>query len=250
MANIKHAVVARIAPFSAIVTRVEAIDWAQVTADLDGQGAAVLKGLLSPEECRALAALYPDDARFRSRIVMGRHGFGRGEYKYFSYPLPDPIAELRPTLYARLCGVANRWNETMGIDIRYPDRHEAFLRRCHDACQVRPTPLLLQYGEGDYNCLHQDLYGEHVFPLQVAILLSEPGRDFTGGEFVLTEQRPRMQSRPEVVPLAQGDAVAFAVHHRPVQGTRGFYRVNLRHGVSRIRSGHRHTVGVIFHDSK
>jgi uncharacterized protein len=250
MANIKHAVLARSAPFSAIVARVEAIDWAQVTADLDGQGCAVLKRLLSPEECRALAALYPDDARFRSRIVMGRHGFGRGEYKYFSYPLPDPIAELRPTLYARLCGVANRWNETMGIDIRYPDRHEAFLRRCHDACQVRPTPLLLQYGEGDYNCLHQDLYGEHVFPLQVAILLSEPGRDFTGGEFVLTEQRPRMQSRPEVVPLAQGDAVAFAVHHRPVQGTRGFYRVNLRHGVSRIRSGHRHTVGVIFHDSK
>jgi hypothetical protein len=209
MANIKHAAVARSAPFSAVVVRVEAIDWAQVTADLDGQGAAVLKGLLSPEQCRALAALYPDDARFRSRIVMGRHGFGRGEYKYFSYPLPDPIAELRPALYARLYGVANRWNETMGIDIRYPDRHEAFLKRCHDAGQVRPTALLLQYGEGDYNCLHQDLYGEHVFPLQVAILLSEPGRDFTGGEFVLTEQRPRMQSRPEVVPLAQGDAVAL-----------------------------------------
>jgi hypothetical protein len=181
---------------------------------------------------------------------MGRHGFGRGEYKYFAYPLPDLIAELRPALYARLRPVANRWNETMGIDIRYPDRHEAFLKRCHDAGQTRPTPLLLQYGEGDYNCLHQDLYGEHVFPLQVAILLSEPGRDFTGGEFVLTEQRPRMQSRPEVVPLAQGDAVAFAVHHRPVQGTRGPYRVNLRHGVSRIRSGHRHTVGVIFHDAK
>jgi hypothetical protein len=235
---------------SEIEARVAALDWPQITNELDGQGCAVLENLLSADECRTLAALYPDDAHFRSRIVMGRHGFGRGEYKYFSYPLPDPIAELRSALYARLCGVANRWNETMGIDIRYPDRHEAFLRRCHDAGQVRPTPLLLQYGEGDYNCLHQDLYGEHVFPLQVAILLSEPGRDFTGGEFVLTEQRPRMQSRPEVVPLAQGDAVAFAVHHRPVQGTRGFYRVNLRHGVSRIRSGHRHTVGVIFHDSK
>jgi len=233
-----------------IAARIDAIDWAQATADLDVQGCAVLKGLLSPAECAALAALYPDDGNFRSRIVMGRHGFGRGEYKYFAYPLPDLIAQLRPALYARLHPVANRWNETMGIDIRYPDRHEAFLRRCHDAGQTRPTPLLLQYGAGDYNCLHQDLYGEHVFPLQVAILLSEPARDFTGGEFVLTEQRPRMQSRPEVVPLAQGDAVAFAVHVRPVQGTRGPYRVNLRHGVSRIRSGHRHTVGVIFHDAK
>jgi uncharacterized protein len=181
---------------------------------------------------------------------MGRHGFGRGEYKYFSYPLPDLIAELRPALYARLHGVANRWNQAMGIDISYPENHKTFLQRCHAAGQTRPTPLLLQYGTGDYNCLHQDLYGEHVFPLQVAILLSEPGRDFAGGEFVLTEQRPRMQSRPEVVPLAQGDAVAFAVHVRPVQGTRGFYRVNLRHGVSRIRSGYRHTVGVIFHDAK
>jgi uncharacterized protein len=237
-------------PYPGIAARVDAIDWTQATVDLDGQGCAVLKGLLSPDECRALTALYPDDARFRSRIVMGRHGFGRGEYKYFSYPLPDLITELRPALYARLTGIANRWNQTMGIDIRYPLAHEAFLKRCHDAGQVRSTPLLLQYGAGDYNCLHQDLYGEHVFPLQVAILLSEPGRDFTGGEFVLTEQRPRMQSRPEVVPLAQGDAVAFAVHHRPVQGTRGFYRVNLRHGVSQIRSGHRHTVGVIFHDAK
>jgi uncharacterized protein len=235
---------------SDIAARIDAIEWAQATADLDAQGCAVLKGLLSPAECAALAALYPDDKNFRSRIVMGRHGFGRGEYKYFAYPLPDLIAQLRPALYARLYPVANRWNETMGIDIRYPDRHEAFLKRCHDAGQTRPTPLLLQYGVDDYNCLHQDLYGEHVFPLQVAILLSEPARDFTGGEFVLTEQRPRMQSRPEVVPLAQGDAVAFAVHHRPVQGTRGPYRVNLRHGVSRIRSGHRHTVGVIFHDAK
>jgi uncharacterized protein len=235
---------------SDIAARVDAIDWAQASRDLDAQGSTVLKGLLSPEECEALAALYPDDQRFRSRVVMGRHGFGRGEYKYFSYPLPDLIAELRPLLYARLHGVANRWNEAMGIDISYPDSHEAFLKRCHEAGQSRPTPLLLQYGTGDYNCLHQDLYGEHVFPLQVAILLSEPDRDFTGGEFVLTEQRPRMQSRPEVVPLRQGDAVAFAVHHRPVQGTRGFYRVNLRHGVSRVRSGHRHTLGVIFHDAK
>jgi hypothetical protein len=233
-----------------IAARVDAIDWAQANSELDAQGCAVLKNLLSPDECRALAELYPDDAHFRSRIVMGRHGFGRGEYKYFSYPLPAVIAELRPALYARLRDVANRWNEAMGIEINYPQRHDAFLKRCHAAGQTRPTPLLLQYDEGDYNCLHQDLYGEHVFPLQVAILLSEPGRDFTGGEFVLTEQRPRMQSRPEVVPLGQGDAVAFAVHVRPVQGTRGTYRVNLRHGVSRIRSGHRHTVGVIFHDAK
>jgi hypothetical protein len=235
---------------SGIAARVNALDWAQATADLDAQGCAVLKGLLSPEECHAITSLYPDDTNFRSRIVMGRHGFGRGEYKYFAYPLPDLIGQLRPVLYAQLTGIANRWNETMGIGIRYPDRHEAFLQRCHDAGQARPTPLLLQYGAGDYNCLHQDLYGEHVFPLQVAILLSEPGRDFEGGEFVLTEQRPRMQSRPEVVPLRQGDAVVFAVHHRPVQGTRGFYRVNLRHGVSQIRFGHRHTVGVIFHDAK
>jgi uncharacterized protein len=238
------------APPSDIAARLDAIDWTQAIDELDAQGCAVLKELLAPEECRAFAALYPDDSRFRSQVVMGRHGFGRGEYKYFTYPLPDLIVQLRPALYAQLRGLANRWNEAMGIDIRYPERHEAFLKRCHAAGQTRPTPLLLQYGECDYNCLHQDLYGEHVFPLQVAILLSEPGRDFTGGEFVLTEQRPRMQSRPEVVPLAQGDAVAFAVHVRPVQGTRGIYRVNLRHGVSRIRSGHRHTLGVIFHDAK
>ena len=244
--NLKEA----IRPSPDIAARIDAIDWPQATADLDAQGSTVLKGLLSLEECRDLVALYPDDKNFRSRVVMGRHGFGRGEYKYFSYPLPDLIAALRPALYAKLRDVANRWNEAMGIDIRYPENHDAFLQRCHAAGQTRPTPLLLQYGAGDYNCLHQDLYGEHVFPLQVAILLSEPGRDFAGGEFVLTEQRPRMQSRPEVVPLAQGDAVAFAVHVRPVQGTRGFYRVNLRHGVSRIRSGHRHTVGVIFHDAK
>jgi len=233
-----------------VAARVEAIDWGEVEGELDAQGCAVIKGLISADESSALAALYPDDRHFRSRIVMSRHGFGRGEYKYFSYPLPDLIAALRPALYARLQRIANRWNEAMGIDIRYPERHEAFLKRCHDAGQLRPTPLLLRYETGDYNCLHQDLYGEHVFPLQVAILLSEPGRDFSGGEFVLTEQRPRMQSRAEVVPLRQGDAVAFAVHHRPVRGTRGAYRVNLRHGVSRLRSGYRFTAGVIFHDAK
>jgi hypothetical protein len=180
---------------------------------------------------------------------MERHGFGRGEYKYFSYPLPSIIQDLRTVLYRELALVANQWNQAMGIGVSYPGEHADFIQRCHDAGQLRPTPLLLQYGAGDYNCLHQDLYGEHVFPIQIAILLSEPGRDFAGGEFVLTEQRPRMQSRPEVVPLGQGDAVAFAVHHRPVQGTRGTYRVNLRHGVSRLRSGQRHTVGIIFHDA-
>src|SRR5689334_8376125 len=241
---------ARKLPSADIAGRVDAVDWTQATTELDAQGCAVLKGLLTPDECVALAALYPDDGQFRSRVVMGSHGFGRGEYKYFAYPLPGLIAELRPALYVHLAGIANRWNEAMGIDIRYPAAHAAFLKRCHEAGQTRPTPLLLQYESGDFNCLHQDLYGEHVFPLQVAILLSEPGRDFTGGEFVLTEQRPRMQSRAEVVSLTQGDAVAFAVHHRPVQGTRGTYRINLRHGVSRIRSGQRHTLGVIFHDAK
>jgi len=230
--------------------RLNALDWRRISQELDNQGSVVLEGLASADECRALAAMYLKDEFFRSRVVMGRHGFGRGEYKYFNYPLPDVVAELRTGLYPRLAPVANRWNAAMGIEIRYPEKHTEFIRRCHDAGQVRPTPLLLQYGEGDYNCLHQDLYGEHVFPIQVAILLSEPSRDFTGGEFVLTEQRPRMQSRAEVVPLRQGDAVAFAVHHRPVKGTRGFYRVNLRHGVSRLRSGCRHTLGIIFHDAK
>jgi len=194
--------------------------------------------------------LYQHNDLFRSRVVMGQHGFGRGEYKYFSYPLPDIVEKLRTSLYWRLAPVANRWNTAMGVEVRYPKTHAEFIARCHHAGQAKPTPLLLQYGEGDYNCLHQDLYGEHVFPIQVAILLSDPMMDFTGGEFVLTEQRPRMQSRPEVIPLRQGDAVAFAVHHRPVEGTRGVYRVNLRHGVSRLRSGHRHTLGIIFHDAE
>jgi hypothetical protein len=236
-------------PFEEAVARVKGLDWRQIGKDLDEQGSALLQGVLSAEECKAVAALYPEESIFRSRVVMGRHGFGRGEYKYFSYPLPRLIEGLRTELYPRLAPVANRWNEAMGIEVRYPDKHVDFVQRCHDAGQLRPTPLLLQYGPGDYNCLHQDLYGEHAFPIQVAILLSEPQSDFTGGEFVLTEQRPRMQSRPEVVPLRQGDAVAFAVHHRPVQGTRGTYRVNLRHGVSRLRSGQRHTVGIIFHDA-
>ena len=230
--------------------RVNSLDWQRISQELDSQGSIVLERLIAVDQCQALAAMYPKDEFFRSRVVMGRHGFGRGEYKYFNYPLPNIIAELRTELYSRLVPVANRWNAAMGSEIRYPEKHAEFLERCHSAGQVRPTPLLLQYGESDYNCLHQDLYGEHVFPIQVAILLSEPSRDFTGGEFVLTEQRPRMQSRAEVVPLAQGDGVAFAVHVRPVQGTRGFYRVNMRHGVSRLRSGRRHTVGVIFHDAK
>ncbi len=234
----------------AIDRRVEAIEWPRASAQLDEYGWAMIEQLLDADECGALAALYSDDRHFRSHIVMARHGFGRGEYKYFKYPLPDIVAALRGSLYARLVPLANRWNERMGVDVRYPDAHADFIARCHDAGQTRPTPLLLQYGADDYNCLHQDLYGEHVFPFQVAFLLAEPGKDFAGGEFVLTEQRPRMQSRAEVVPLRRGDGVIFAVHHRPVPGTRGTYRVNLRHGVSRVRSGHRHTVGVIFHDAK
>lgn len=224
--------------------------WAHITATLNRYGSAVLPQLLGAQECEAVTALYADAGRFRSRVVMQRHGFGQGEYQYFRYPLPDIVARLRTTLYPRLVGVANAWNQAMGIDVRYPPVHADFLARCHAAGQQRPTPLLLQYGPGDYNCLHQDLYGEHVFPIQVAVLLSRPGEDFTGGEFVLTEQRPRMQSRPEVVPLRQGDAVVFAVHHRPVQGSRGFYRVNMRHGVSTVRSGRRHTLGIIFHDAE
>ena len=232
-----------------IDSRIQAFDWPGASAHLDAHGWALIPKLLTAAECHALAGLYDDDRLFRSRVVMARHGFGRGEYKYFAYPLPAPVAALRATLYPRLVPVANRWNQSMGSEVQYPDRHDDFLRRCHDAGQTRPTPLLLQYATGDFNALHQDLYGEHAFPLQVAILLSEPERDFTGGEFVLTEQRPRMQSRAEVVPLRRGDGVVFAVHNRPVQGTRGMYRVNLRHGVSRLRSGHRHTVGIIFHDA-
>ena len=225
------------------------LDWQAIGDELSAHGCALIERLLAPADCRALADLYADDRQFRSRVVMERHGFGRGEYRYFAYPLPVMVAELRSAFYPQLAPIANRWHEAMGIDVRFPDAHADFLARCHAAGQVRPTPLLLQYRADDYNCLHQDLYGEHVFPLQIAILLSAPGDDFTGGEFVLTEQRPRMQSRVEVVPLQQGDAVIFAVHHRPVQGTRGAYRVNLRHGVSRIRSGQRHTLGVIFHDA-
>ncbi len=230
--------------------RIATLNWPRVAQELDAQGSSVIERILSADECRGLANLYPQDNCFRSTVIMARHGFGRGEYKYFSYPLPEMIAELRTSIYAQLAPIANRWNTAMGSDIRYPEKHSDFLKRCHDAGQLKPTPLLLQYGEGDYNCLHQDLYGEHVFPIQVAILLSEPAKDFTGGEFVLTEQRPRMQSRPEVVGLRQGDGVAFAVHQRPMQGKRGFYRVNMRHGVSRLRSGHRHTIGIIFHDAK
>jgi uncharacterized protein len=228
---------------------IDALNWSALEADLDAFGAAAAPELLSPPACRALAALYDDEALFRSRVVMARHGFGRGEYKYFADPLPGLVAALRRGLYRRLAPIADRWNEAMGVAVRYPAAHEAFRARCQEAGQTRPTPLLLRYGAGDYNSLHQDLYGEHVFPLQAAILLSEPGRDFTGGEFVLTEQRPRMQSRAEVVNLRHGDGVIFAVRERPVKGARGPYRVNLRHGVSRVRSGLRTTLGLIFHDA-
>jgi hypothetical protein len=233
-----------------IASRVDAYDWPSNSADLDAHGWALVPSLLTGTECAAIATLYADNSRFRSHVVMARHGFGRGEYKYFAHPLPEIISELRTALYRRLVAIANRWNEAMGVAVRYPAAHADFITRCHNAGQTRPTPLLLQYGEGDFNALHQDIYGEHVFPLQAAVLLSAPGKDFTGGEFVLTEQRPRMQSRVEVVPLGHGDGVVWAVRNRPVQGTRGIYRVNMRHGVSRLRSGHRHTLGVIFHDAK
>jgi hypothetical protein len=229
--------------------RVLSLDWPKLAGELDAQGCAIASGLLTRAECDALKALYPRDDGFRSRVIMDRHGFGRGEYKYFANPLPPLVAELRAEFYPALVPLANRWNHALGIEIRYPDALASFLERCHAAGQLRPTPLMLQYGAGDYNCLHQDLYGEHVFPLQLAILLAEPGRDFTGGEFVMTEQRPRMQSRPMVLALHQGDALVFAVHQRPVQGKRGNYRVQLRHGVSRVHSGQRHTLGIIFHDA-
>ena len=230
--------------------RVAVFDWKRVTDELDVEGAAILERLLTPAECRDMAGLYADDSKFRSHVIMARHGFGKGEYKYFAYPHPGLIGGLREALYTRLVPIANQWNERMRIGERYPANHQEFLALCHQAGQRRPTPLLLKYGPGDYNCLHQDVYGDLAFPIQVAILLSKPGEDFEGGEFVLTEQRPRMQTRADVVPLRQGDAVAFAVHHRPVQGARNSYRVNLRHGVSRVRCGRRYTLGVIFHDAK
>ena len=229
--------------------RVASIDGSRMGAELDAEGYAILKDILTPAECEEMVALYARDELFRSTVVMARHGYGRGEYRYFAYPLPALVAELRSALYPRLVPIANRWNGEMGIEIEFPAEHASFIERCHAAGQVRPTPLLLSYAAGDFNCLHQDLYGEHVFPLQLAILLSEPERDFAGGEFVMTEQRPRKQSRPMVLPLRQGDAVVFAVHRRPVRGARGFHRVNLRHGVSLVRSGRRHTLGVIFHDA-
>lgn len=225
------------------------LNWPLLEQQLDQDGCAVITSLLSHKACDDISALYAQSEPFRSQVIMARHGFGRGEYKYFSYPLPDLVARLRSALYPRLVPIANRWYEQMGLPGCFPESHEAFLERCHAAGQLRPTPLLLQYGPQDYNCLHQDLYGEHVFPLQVAIQLSEPGEDFTGGEFVLTEQRPRMQSRPQVIGLKKGDGLIFAVNQRPVQGTRGYYRVTLRHGVSRLHSGKRHTLGIIFHDA-
>jgi hypothetical protein len=234
---------------ASISERVAALGWHRVAADLDAHGCAATGPLLTPHECETLARSYPLDKLFRSRIVMARHGFGRGEYKYFAYPLPERVAELRAALYPPLAAIASRWNAAMAIDTAYPADHAAYLKRCRVAGQTKPTPLLLQYGPGDYNCLHQDIYGESIFPLQVAFLLSRPGEDFIGGEFVLTEQRPRMQSRAEVVSLRQGEGVIFPVHHRPVQGTRRTYRVNMRHGVSRLRAGHRHTLGIIFHDA-
>ena len=235
---------------ASVEQRVAAIDWGLASRNLDAESHAIIKRILSADECEAISGLYRNDHLFRSRVVMERLRFGRGEYKYFKYPLPHIVVSLRTIVYPYLVSISNRWNELLGIDARYPARHADYIERCHQGGQHKPTPLMLQYATGDYNCLHQDLYGEHVFPLQLAILLSEPERDFTGGEFVLTEQRPRMQSRPIVVPLRQGDAVVFPVHHRPVQGARTVYRVNLRHGVSRIRSGQRQTLGIIFHDAR
>ncbi|TAJ73491.1 MAG: proline hydroxylase [Phenylobacterium sp.] len=229
--------------------RIEAVDWPRVSAELDGQGWAILPKLLDAAEADAIAGLYAREAGFRSRVVMARHGFGRGEYRYFSYPLPDPVQSLRAAAYPRLAPIANRWHERMGNAVRFPDDHAAFLDRCHQAGQTRPTPLLLEYGPDDYNCLHRDLYGEHVFPLQIAVLLDQPGEDFMGGEFVMTEQRPRMQTRPMVLPLRKGDAAVFAVAGRPVKGVRGDYQVKLNHGVSKLHAGRRHTLGIIFHDA-
>lgn len=230
---------------------VEQLDWPRIEADIAARGcAATGTALFTPTECAALVAMYDRPRHFRSRVVMQRHGFGQGEYQYFAYPLPPKVAAWRSALYERLAPLANAWAAAMGQPADYPAQHDAYLARCHAAGQERPTPLLLRYGEGDYNCLHQDLYGDLQFPLQLTVLLSEPGRDFAGGEFVLTEQRPRMQSRAEVVSLTQGEAVIFAVNQRPMAGTRGSYRVTMRHGVSRVRSGRRHTLGIIFHDAR
>ena len=248
--NIQTKMVPAASAVQPVEDRLTRYDWDAFAVELNKYGCAVLQNVLTLKECKEISALYPHEEHFRSHIHMARHGFGRGEYRYFKYPLPDLIGNLRTAFYPRLVSIANDWNARMGVDLRYPEAHKDFLKQCHDAGQTRPTPLLLQYVPGDFNCLHQDIYGDLAFPLQVALLLSEPDRDFTGGEFVLTEQRPRMQSRAEVVPLCQGDAVAFAVHNRPVKGTKGNYRVNLRHGVSRLRSGQRHTIGLIFHDAK
>ena len=238
-----------VAAAAGIGVHVAGLDWQAIADELNAHGYAIVPGMLTADECVALAAQYAQPQLYRSRIVMARHGFGSGEYQYFRYPLPSMISALRQSLYGPLAAIANHWHEVMGMDQRFPPEHADFLARCHAAGQTRPTPLMLQYGPGDYNCLHQDLYGEHVFPLQAAILLSEPGEDFEGGEFVLTEQRPRMQSRVEVVPLKRGDMVIFPVNHRPAQGARGVYRVAMRHGVSRLRAGSRHTLGIIFHDA-
>jgi uncharacterized protein len=237
-------------PSGALASCLTGLDWSRIGDELAAHGCATTGVLLSPEQCAALVETYAEDAPFRSRVVMARHGFGRGEYKYFAYPLPELVAIMRTVLYPPLAAIANAWNGLLGIDSSYPAAHAAYLACCKATGQSKPTPLLLRYVAGDFNCLHQDLYGEHVFPLQVTVLLSEPGRDFTGGEFVLTEQRPRMQSRAEVVPLRRGEAVIFPVQHRPVRGTKTIYRVNMRHGVSRLRSGERHTLGVIFHDAR
>jgi uncharacterized protein len=235
---------------TALDARIEMLDWSSVERNLDERGYAHLPRLLSRSECADVIRLYESDSAFRSRIVMARHNFGRGEYKYFEYPLPPLVQTIRTSAYPHLASIATRWNERMKVPARFPVKHDEYLRQCRGAGQRRPTPLLLRYEAGDYNCLHQDIYGEHVFPLQIAVLLSQPKNDFGGGEFVLTEQRPRMQSRVEVVPLELGDAVVFPVRERPVAGSRGNYRVNMRHGVSRIRKGERYTLGIIFHDAQ
>lgn len=237
-------------PSDSIDMRIEQRNWASIHADLSERGCAVLPKLLDADECESIAQMYDDKARFRNRVIMSRHGYGRGEYQYFNYPLPSLVQQLRVSLYCKLVPIANDWHAALKLESRFQEHHESFVARCHAAGQLRPTPLVLRYETGDYNCLHQDIYGEHIFPLQVAILLSRPDVDFEGGEFVLTEQRPRMQSRVDVVPLVRGDAVIFAVHQRPVAGARGTYRVNMRHGVSRLRDGRRHTLGIIFHDAK